>query len=187
MKRTCGDRGKQEGRLEHANHIQGARKVLVDIGGSVHMWRNVTGWAVGALSGGGCCLLSDEPILKFGQENPVLVITSPIPPKFFLTVWTKSKKPRNQVTGTFSGEPFQNNSINPFVGSTGQYFVLQNDFWFLGLGLWLSHKHFSFMITLFSEGNAWSAVLKLFAFSSITSVSGMPENRNTVYLVNCLN
>lgn len=37
------------------------------------------------------------------------------------------------------------------------------------------------MITLFLDGNAWSVLLKMFAFSSITSASGMPENRNSLF------
>lgn len=77
-------------------------------------------------------------------------------------------------------------SINPFVGGTGQYFVLQNAFCLLCLSLWLLGKHLSFVITWCLDGNAWIALLKLFAFSCITSAPGMPEHINTAYLVNYL-
>lgn len=106
------------------------------------------------------------------------------------SVWNNSRAIlgviRHQVTLTFwwaiSGLP----SINSFIGSTGQYLVLQKAFWFLYPCLWLLGKHFSFVITWCLDGNAWIALLKWFTFSYVTSASGMPGNINTVYLVNYL-
>lgn len=95
-----------------------------------------------------------------------------------------TKKPSHDdfFWGAISGK----HSINPFVGGTGQYFVLQNAFCLLCLSLWLLGKHLSFVITRCLDGNAWIALLKLFAFSCITSAPGMPEHINTAYLVNYL-
>lgn len=94
------------------------------------------------------------------------------------------KKPSHDdfFWGAISGK----HSINPFVGGTGQYFVLQNAFCLLCLSLWLLGKHLSFVITRCLDGNAWIALLKLLAISCITSAPGMPEHINTAYLVNYL-
>lgn len=151
-------------------------------------------WVSGV--GGGRCSSGRGCLLTFWQAYPETPSREPcfsmktnlIPPTFFSDHWNNSRAIlcviRNQAALTFSEGPFQDNSINPFIGSTGQYFVLQNAFWFLCLSLWLLGKHFSFVITWCLDGNAWITLLKLFPFGCITSASGMPENINTVYLVN---
>lgn len=123
-------------------------------------------------SGGGCCSLSAQPILKLCRriQFPLIAFCDWRPSHIDFLWWDTS--------GSLS--------INSFIRSTGQHLVLLNAFWFLCLSVWLFGKHFSFVITWCLDGNAWIVLLKLFAFSYSTSASGMSESINTVYLVNYL-
>lgn len=100
---------------------------------------------------------------------------------FFLYLGTKSHL-------SFSERPLQDTS-QPILSLEILFSTLPHKMPFgqsLCFSLWLFGKHFSFMITWYLDGNAWIALLKLFAFSYITSASGMPESINRVYLVNYL-
>lgn len=87
----------------------------------------------------------------------------------------------------FLTSPFRITLNKSFYWKYWSVLSLTKYLWFLCFHLWLLGKHLRFMITWCLSGNAWTALLALFAFCYVTSVSGMPENINRVDLGNYFN